>query len=397
MKRIVILGSTGSVGVSALDIVQRYPDRFQVVGLTAGQNWTLLEAQIRRFRPRVVALANKEAGKTLRARSRALGCDILEGVEGLIQAAALPEADLVLAAILGAAGLVPTVAAVRAGKRVALANKETLVLAGAIVMREAAEHGALILPVDSEHNAIFQVLDGRPRETVRRILLTASGGPFVDTPPGRLERVTPREALNHPRWKMGDKITIDSATMMNKGLEVMEARWLFGLPPEQIEVLLHPQSIVHSLVEFVDGSVIAQLGMPDMRGPIAHALAYPERLEKSLPPLNLVEVGALTFRAPDAEAFPCLRYAYEALAAGGTAPIVLNAANEVAVHGFLTEAIGFLDIPRVIRATLDRRDQKEVRTIEEVLIVDRWARGEAERQMQLLREVRSQKSGVRSS
>ncbi|MBI3391652.1 MAG: 1-deoxy-D-xylulose-5-phosphate reductoisomerase [Nitrospirae bacterium] len=378
MKKISLLGSTGSIGVSTLDVVSRCPGRFGVAALAAaGGNLDLMAEQAHRHRPALVALASSDAVPALR-RLVGDGPEIVGGIEGLIRAAAHPEADLVVSAIVGAAGLVPTLAAIHAGKNVALANKETLVMAGEIVMAAARASGVRILPIDSEHSAIFQALAGHRPEDVSRIILTASGGPFRETPMEHLRRVTPRQALRHPTWKMGNKITIDSATLMNKGLEVIEAHWIFGLPPERIDVLIHPQSIVHSLVEFTDGSVIAQLGPPDMRGPIGYALAYPERLDAPFSSLDLTKAGPLTFEPVDSGRFACLRLAREALQAGGTAPAILNAANEIAVRSFLAEEIAFLDIPRVIETTLSRRDHRAASTVEDVLHADRLARTEAE-------------------
>jgi 1-deoxy-D-xylulose-5-phosphate reductoisomerase len=374
-KRLAILGSTGSIGVNALDIVQQHPDRFTVVGLAAGSNIDLLEQQMRRFRPACVSVGDLQRAKELRERTPDLGIEILDGASGACTIASLPEADLVLSAIVGGAGLVPTLSAIRAGKDVALANKEPLVMAGEVVMREA-QGRVQILPVDSEHSAIFQALAGHRREDIHRLILTASGGPFRTWPPERFRDITVHDALQHPNWRMGRKITVDSATLMNKGLEVIEARWLFGVTPEQVEVVVHPQSIVHSMVEFIDGSIIAQLGIHDMRIPIAYALHYPVRLSNSLPRLNLVEIGSLTFEAPDLERFPCLRLSIEAVKASGTFPAVLNAANETTVEAFLNEQIHFVDIPAVIEETLCRH---EVRSLGDgdigvILEADRWAR-----------------------
>lgn len=376
-KRIAILGSTGSIGTSALDIIAKFPDRFQVVGLAAGKNGERLEEQVRTFCPKAVALSNQEAAKRLRKKFSQNEVEILSGGEGLIQVATLPEADLVIAAIVGAAGLLPTLSAITAGKDIALANKETLVMAGQVMTAEAKKHGVKILPVDSEHSAIYQCLEGHRRQDVRKIILTASGGPFLTTPISEMGAITPREALRHPTWQMGKKITIDSATLMNKGLEVIEARWLFDLPPEKIQILIHRQSIVHSMVEYVDGSIIAQLGVPDMRGPLAYALTYPERLPLNVMPLDLGKVGTLTFQEPEKERFPCLSFAYEAIRAGGTMPAVLNAANEEAVEAFLSEKIGFLKIPEVVRRTMDAHSPQKGDSVESVLEADRWAREKA--------------------
>ncbi len=374
MQNVSILGSTGSIGVNALDVVGKSNGRFKIVGLTARGNDDTLETQVRTFKPRVVALTDPAAAARLRTRMGNFPVEILAGEEGAVRVAGLPEADVVLSAIVGAAGLVPTLAAIRAGKRVGLANKETMVMAGELVCAEARRHGAVILPVDSEHSAVFQCLEGHRREDVRRIVLTASGGPFRDLPQSEFAKVTREQALNHPNWKMGEKITIDSATLMNKGLEVVEARWLFDLPPEKIDIVVHRQSVVHSMVEYVDGSVIAQLGVADMRGPIAYALSYPERLPLDLTPLDLAGIGTLTFEKPDRDRFPCIGYAYEAIAAGGTMPAVLNVANEEAVSAFLENRIGFTDIPRIIRAVMDAHRVMPIEGLESALEAGRWGR-----------------------
>jgi len=381
MKRIILLGSTGSIGVNTLDVAAKFPDRFKVVALAAGRNGDRLEEQIRLFRPRMAALMNEEAAAKLRDRCRGLDVAIVSGMEGMNQVATHPEGDLVVAAIVGAAGLVPTLSAIRAGKPIALANKETMVMAGQLVTEEAKCRRVTIFPVDSEHSAIFQSMEGHRRENIRKLILTASGGPLLKTPLSGMRRVTPKRALKHPNWKMGAKITIDSATLMNKGLEVIEARWLFDIPPSRIEVLIHPQSVIHSMVEYVDGSVIAQLGIPDMRGPLSYALSYPDRLALELPPLDLSEIGRLTFHLPDKKRFPCLDYAYEAIQAGGILPTVLNAANEEAVGAFLSERIGFLDIGRVIRKTMDASHPREPKTLEDILEADASARRQAKKIM----------------
>ncbi len=378
MKKIVILGSTGSIGVNTLDVASRFPDRFKVVGLTAGENIALLEKQIKIFRPKIVSVLKEDAAERLRQRCNGADVEIHAGVEGMISAATHPDADFVVSAIVGAAGLVPTVAAIRAKKDVALANKETLVMAGEIVTKEAEKKGVKILPVDSEHSAILQALGGYKNENVKRLILTASGGPFYNTSLSRKRLIKPKDALRHPNWKMGKKITIDSATLMNKGLEVIEARWLFDIPSKNIDVLIHPESIVHSMVEYIDGSVIAQLGVPDMRIPISYALSYPLRLDGGFPTLDLAKIGSLTFKRPDTKRFPCLSYAYEALETGGTMPAVLNAANEVAARAFLKEEIGFLDIPKIIKKVMSRHIRQDIVTIEDVLLADRWAREHAE-------------------
>ena len=377
MKRIVILGSTGSIGTNTLDIVARFPDEFQVVGLTAGSNHSMLEEQLRTFKPRAAALSDEAAAEKLRTRCKDLPTQILSGVKGLEQIAQLSDGDLVISSIVGGAGLIPTLAAIRAGKQVALANKEPMVMAGQLMQKEAQRRGVKIFPVDSEHSAIFQCMEGHRREDIRRLILTASGGPLWEFTREQMREVKPEQALQHPNWKMGAKITIDSATLMNKGLEVIEAHWLFDVPPSQIEVLVHRESIIHSLVEYRDGSVIAQLGLPDMRTPISYAMKYPARVPLEPPPLNLAEIGKLTFYQPDYERFPCLKLGYEALRVGGTIPAVLNAANEVAVSAYLQKGIGFLDIADVIRTAVDSHPCREVKTLEDALEADRWAREKA--------------------
>jgi len=372
-RPLAILGSTGSIGVSTLDVAAAHPREFSVAGLAAGGNVELMVGQIAEHQPKLVALSDEEAADRLREQVRGTNVAVRGGPEGVLEVATMEGAETVVAAIVGAQGLLPTLEAIRAGKTVALANKESLVCAGALVVREAAGRGNLI-PIDSEHSAIFQCLAGQDRSAVRRIILTGSGGPFHGRSPEEMAGVKAQEALNHPTWEMGPKVTIDSATLMNKGLEVIEAHWLFGLPPERIEVVIHRQSIVHSLVEFTDGSMLAQLGPTDMRLPIAYALSYPRRMALNQPSLSLVEVGQLSFEQPDEEAFPCLKYAYEALERGGTLPAVLNAANEVAVQAFLEDAIGFLDIPRLIRAAMDGHEPKPVTSLDVVMEADRWAR-----------------------
>jgi 1-deoxy-D-xylulose-5-phosphate reductoisomerase len=376
MKNVVILGSTGSIGRSALDVISRNRDRFRVVGLTAHRNVELLARQVEEFGPEVTAVSDFVPTDALEAKKPQTR--VLRGEEGVREVAAWEGADFVLSAIVGSAGLLPTLDAVEAGTTVGLANKETLVAAGDIVMRAAERSGSRILPVDSEHSAVFQCLEGQDRKALRRIHLTASGGPFVGRSREELGGVTPREALNHPSWSMGRKISVDSATLMNKGLEVIEAHHLFGVGPEGIEVLVHPQSIVHSMVEFADGSCIAQLSVPDMRGAIAYALSYPERLDGVIEPLDLPALGRLTFERPDFESFPCLSYAYEALAGGGTMPAVLNAANEVAVEGFLSGRVGFGGIPVIIKNTMNEHRREDLDGIEAVLKADSWARRRSE-------------------
>ena len=375
MKRIAILGSTGSIGQSALAVVDAHADRLQVIGLAAGENVDLLAAQVARYRPRLVAMATGDALDRLRQQ----GCDagvVLAGTgrDGLVAVASHTDVDLVLCASSGTDALEAVLAAIEHGKTIALANKEVLVMAGAIVTDAAARKGAVILPVDSEHNAIHQCLHGRDRADLRRLVLTASGGPFRGRTPTQLADVTADDALQHPTWRMGRKITIDSATLMNKGLEVIEAHWLFGVAGGQIDVVIHPQSVVHSMVELTDGSIIAQLGVTDMRLPIQYAFSYPQRWATPLPPLDLARAARLDFEVPDTAAFPCLRLAYRALAAERSLPVVLNAANEVAVAGFLDGQVRFPAIPEIIERTMSAHLPAEVGTLAEVRKVDSWAR-----------------------
>ncbi len=382
IKKISILGSTGSIGSSALEVISLFPDRFKVVGLTACENIDKLEMQIRRFKPSIVSLASEKSAKELKERCNNFDnvpVEVLSGMEGLIRVSTLPEVDIIISAIAGSAGLIPTFSAVKAGKTIALANKETMVMAGEIITQLANERGVRILPIDSEHSAIFQVMGGGRWEEVHKVILTASGGPFLKTSSEERKKVTIQDALRHPNWNMGRKITIDSATLMNKGLEVIEARWLFDVSINQIEVLIHPQSIVHSMVEFKDGSVIAQMGIPDMRIPIAYALSYSERLDLVMPRLDLAQVGMLTFEKPDMKKFPCLSLAYDAIREGGSMPAVLNSSNEAAVRAFLQKRIGFLDIEVVVRETMEKHRVGHIGTIEDVLMADNWAREEAER------------------
>ena len=374
MKRLAILGSTGSIGTSTLDVVEGYPDRFQIVALAAGANLDRLEPQVRRFTPRLVSVGSETGARELRRRLGRAPTEVVWGTAGLLQAAADTDADLVVSAIVGANGLLPTMRAVAAGKDVALANKESLVMAGHLLTAEARVRGSRVLPVDSEHSAIFQCLAGNGMGGVRRIVLTASGGPFRTRSRSAMASITPEEALKHPNWSMGQKITIDSATLMNKGLEVIEAHWLFGLPVDRVDVIIHPQSIIHSLVEYVDGSILAQLGVPDMRVPIQYALTYPERQPSMVPRLELEQLTGLTFEAVDREKFPCLDLAYEAAAAGDSSAAVLNAANEVAVQRFLNRRIGFDEIPTLIRKALDAHPRRAVGSVEDVLEVDREVR-----------------------
>ena len=377
MKRIAILGSTGSIGRSALAVVDAHPARLRVAALAAGDNASLLAEQIERYRPGVAAIATAAGLDRLRAALGSSTTAVASGPEGLVEVATHPDVDIVICASAGTAGLEAVLAAIEAGKTIALANKEVLVMAGALVTGAARRRGVAILPVDSEHNAIHQCLHGRNPADVRRLVLTASGGPFRELTQGDLERVRPEAALQHPTWQMGRKITIDSATLMNKGLEVIEAHWLFGVDADRIDVLIHPQSIVHSMVELTDGSVIAQLGVTDMRLPIQYACSYPDRWETQLPTLDLARAGRLEFHEPAHDRFPCLALAYRALRAGGTVPVVLNAANEVAVEAFLDGKLGFTAIPRVIQKTMDAHQVEPVSTIETVRRVDRWAREQA--------------------
>ncbi len=379
LKNISILGSTGSIGQSTLAVVEKFPDRFKIVALAAGNNIDVLEQQVRRFKPALASVASNSSAEILRKRCSDLRVRILSGVDGMIQVAAAAETDITVSAVVGTAGLVPTLAAIRAGKTIALANKEVLVAAGELVVAECRNRGVKLLPVDSEHSAIFQCLHAGAGTDVRKLILTASGGPFRRFAKKDLAKVTPAQALRHPNWSMGRKITIDSATLMNKGLEVIEARWLFDVEPEKIKVLVHPQSIVHSMVEYIDGAVVAQLGTPDMKGPIAYALSYPERLDKASPALDLAAVGTLSFEEPDSSRFPCLDHAYDALRAGGSMPAVLSAANELAVKYFLDEKIGYDDIAHVIKMTMAAHVPSPIKTVDDALKADLWARQEAEK------------------
>ncbi len=374
MKHLAILGSTGSIGVNTLHIVNQFPERFKVISLSAGINTQLLKEQILQFRPKVVSVLNKELSETLRRELSNFSVEIVHGVEGLIQVATHPEVDQVVSAIVGAVGLIPTLSAIKTGKTIALANKEPLVMAGKIVMEEATRNHVQILPVDSEHSAIFQALLGHRKEDVHRLILTASGGPFFSFPFSRLHDVTVKEALRHPHWEMGKKITIDSASLMNKGLEVIEAHWLFNIPVEKIAVLIHPQSVIHSMVEYVDGSIVTHMGITDMKIPIAYSLSFPERLNLNLPPLDLPRSEPLTFSLPDPERFPCLRLAYQSIEIGETMPAILNAANEVAVGAFLDGSLKFTEIPLLLQRVMEEHEVKSFRTIEDILKADHWAR-----------------------
>jgi 1-deoxy-D-xylulose-5-phosphate reductoisomerase len=375
MKSLTILGSTGSIGRNTLNIAARFPEEFTIKALTAKSNLDLLAEQIRKFQPDVAVVYDGASANELKAGlPRGLDVEILHGSDGYCQAARLPGADMVVGAMVGAAGLEPTLAAIDAGKDIALANKETLVMAGSIVTRKVAETGVQLLPVDSEHSAIFQCLQGQRRQDLDKIILTASGGPFLDTPAKDLAAIIPDQALKHPNWNMGAKITIDSATLMNKGLEVIEAKWLFDLAPEQIEVLVHPQSIIHSMAAYHDGSIVAQMGIPDMQQAISYALSYPRRLglQQSLP--DFAALGQLTFRQPDMTRFPCLKLAFDACRRGGTLPAVMNAANEVAVQAFLDRQLTFTDIPKVVEAAMKTHQIDCDPDVAAVLNADAWAR-----------------------
>jgi 1-deoxy-D-xylulose-5-phosphate reductoisomerase len=381
MKGITILGSTGSVGMNTLDVIARHPDRFELVAITANTCLDRILDQCIRWQPRYAVMADAAAADRLRSalRQQAPDVEVLAGEAGLIKVASLPETAYVMAAIVGAAGLLPTLAAARAGKRILLANKEALVMSGSLFMDAVRENNAELLPIDSEHNALFQCLPanyrgGLARAGITRMLITASGGPFRSAPLAELDKVTPEQACAHPNWSMGKKISVDSATMMNKGFEVIEACWLFSARPDQIQVVLHPQSVIHSLVEYADGSVLAQLGNPDMRIPIAHALAWPERISSGVKPLDLFDIARLDFEAVDMRRFPCLKLASEAMSAGGTATTILNAANEVAVSEFLRGSIRFTDIAKTVAMALASLKRSEADSLEAILDADRQAR-----------------------
>ena len=385
MQTLVVLGATGTIGRNTLDVAARHADKLRVLGLTAQRDAEGLFELCRQHRPRYAVLADAVAAGRLRelCREAGLGCEVSAGAEAICELAAHPEAGQVMSAIVGAAGLLPTLAAVRAGKRVLIANKEPLVMAGGLLMAEAARHGATLIPIDSEHNAIFQCLPAPARcgevpKGVRRLILTASGGPFRETPLAQLEDVTPQQAVRHPNWVMGQKISVDSATMMNKGLELIEAAVLYRLPAEQLDVVIHPESAIHSIVEYVDGSMLAQLGQPDMRVPIAHALAWPERWESGVGGLDLAAMGRFRFEAPDERRFPCLRLARIALREGGALPNVLNAANEIAVEAFLQQRLSYPGIPAVIEEVMDAAAGREAGgDLDGILALDAWARGAA--------------------
>jgi 1-deoxy-D-xylulose-5-phosphate reductoisomerase len=373
---LTVLGSTGSIGCSTLDIVAHHPERFEIVALTANRNAGLVIEQARKFRPAFVAVVDPEAARTVREALAGEGIEVADGPAALVEAAEY-NAEIVMAGIVGAAGLPSTLAAARRGAKVALANKECLVCAGPLMLEMVRHHKATLLPVDSEHNAIFQVFDNSNREAIRRIILTASGGPFRTSTLQTMQQATPAQAVAHPTWSMGAKISVDSATMMNKGLELIEAHFLFDFPSEQIDVIVHPQSVVHSMVEYVDGSVLAQMGTPDMRTPIAYCLAWPQRIEKPGERLDFSTMNDLSFEAPDMSRFPALRLAREAMQAGGSAPVVLNAANEVAVAEFLAGRVGFMDIPAAVEAVLSSAEIVPLESLELVAQIDQWARSQA--------------------
>lgn len=390
MKSLALLGSTGSIGRSACDIVRRHPDRFRLVALAAGCNVEVLAGQVREFRPSLVCVRDEKTLSELKNQldADASGIAFVHGQAGAAQAAAHPDAEMTVSAMVGAAGLEPTLAAIRAGKAIALANKETMVIAGGLMNRTATESGSVILPIDSEHSALFQCLTTRDLSQVRRLILTASGGPFRTWSAERIAAATVEDALNHPNWKMGPKITIDSATMMNKGLEVIEARWLFSIEPERVDILVHPSSTVHSLVEYVDGAMIAQLGVPDMRQAISYALGHPDRVPLDLPPLDLTK-APLVFEKPDMEKFPLIAAAYDALGAGGTHPAVLNAANEIAVAAFLGRRIGFTQIASLVQDALAAWPGHALDSLDDVLEADRWARSWTEQALSGVRRAAS--------
>jgi 1-deoxy-D-xylulose-5-phosphate reductoisomerase len=378
MKYLSILGSTGSIGCNALEIVEMFPDRFAVKALTAKNNTILLARQIERFNPEIAVVFDETRASELKSMlPSGTGVEIMHGEDGYRTAATHYSIDMVVIAVVGAAGLMPTLSAIDAGKNIALANKETLVMAGEIVVKRAETNGVKILPIDSEHSAIFQCIAGNRRQDLDKIILTASGGPFLNLPENEFMTIKPQDALNHPTWQMGKKVSIDSATLMNKGLEVIEAKCLFGVLQDMIEVLIHPQSMIHSMVSFKDGSVMAQLGIPDMKGAIAYALSYPERLTLGQPIPNFASIGALTFEKPDLEKFPCLALSYKACETGETLPAVLNAANEVAVQAFLKERISFTKIPEIIRKTMEQHSVVTDPTLSDILEADRWARKQA--------------------
>lgn len=382
MKNIVILGSTGSIGRNTLEVVKQFKEQYRVIGLAAGRNLPLLKEQVITFRPELVSVKKGLAERFQKMLPPEVMVEVVSGAGGLKRVATLPHAEMVVSALVGGVGLLPTLAAIRAGKDIALANKECLIMAGEMMMSEAKSRGVKILPIDSEHSAVFQCLIGHRKIELKRIILTASGGPFLNYPKERMAEITPEMALAHPNWQMGKKVTIDSATLMNKGLEVIEAHFLFNVSIEKIEVYIHPQSIVHAFVEYIDGSLIAQLSYPDMKVPIAYALSYPERFRVSVPCLNLLEIKKLSFALPDRERFPALNLAYQALREGGGFPIVLSAANEVAVEAFLGGGLKFTQISEIIERVMNKYTKKTLETLEVILDIDRWAREKAQELIQ---------------
>ena len=377
MKKVSILGSTGSIGTQALEIIDLFPEKFNVLGLSAGRNIKLLKEQIEKYKPVIAAVENEEYAGKLKKLLTNDDTEILYGEEGYIQVSVLPEVDTVISSIVGSAGLMPTFAAIKAGKNICLANKESLVIAGELLIREAASSNSRILPIDSEHSAIFQAINGSNINEVKRLIITASGGPFRETPKEKLNEVTVEKALDHPTWKMGKKITIDSSTLINKGFEVIEARWLFNIPVESISVWVHPQSIVHSMVEYIDGSVISQLSLPDMKIPISYALSYPERLPIKEIESKPVDFSELTFEDVDYEKFFALKLAIDSVKEGGTMPAVLNAANEIAVGAFLDKRISYVAITEIIEKVMEIHQKKDIFTIDDVIESDIWARTKA--------------------
>ena len=380
MKNICLLGSTGYIGINSLKVIRGNPDRYRIIALGAGRNIDLLAEQIREFKPPFAAVINSDLAKELKIRLNSqANTEILSGTKGYVEIATLSEVDMAIAAMTGSSGLLPTYSAIAAGKDVGLANKETLVIAGSLLMKESQKGGAHIIPIDSEHSAIQQSIQGHMREDLKKIILTGSGGPFKDFSLERLSKVTPKQALEHPNWEMGRKITIDSATMMNKGIEAIEAQWLFNVGIDQIEILLHPQSIIHSMVEYVDGSIIAQLAFPDMRIPISYALSYPRHLQGESPSLHLLDIGKLSFEEPDKKRFRCLDLALTAGKIGHSMPAVLSGANEIAVNAFLQGQIGFLEIPQLVEKIMERHEVFAIETIDQALEADRWAQSTAKK------------------
>jgi 1-deoxy-D-xylulose-5-phosphate reductoisomerase len=377
MKKIAVLGSTGSIGLNSLKVIESNPDKYKAVALAAGRNIDLLLRQIEQFQPEAVAVLDEDLAEQLRIRLKSAGPEVYSGEDGFVRLATLDMADMVISAMTGAAGLVPTYAAIQAGKDIGLANKETMVMAGPLVMDQAKKRGVSIIPIDSEHSAILQSLQGHPIEDLKRIILTASGGPFKAWSLEEMRSATPEQALNHPNWNMGQKISIDSATLMNKGLEIIEAKWLFDLHTDQIDIVIHPQSIVHSMVEYRDGSILAQMGIPDMIVPISYALSFPRHIETPLPQLELDKIGVLTFEKPDLRRFESLSLAFRAVEVGDSMPAVMNGANEIAVEAFLDGRIGFLRIPELIKRTMESHQTFSVGSIEKVIEADGWAREKA--------------------